>query len=222
MKGSKLRVCFLNSSNGGNFKFFHLSIKQNLIKNIELFLISNKDCKAKEYAIKNHIWYKQIKYERNYNNELLEYLNEINPDFIITTWSKIIDEETVKKYNGKLINLHYSLLPAFAGQTNLNPIKSAIERNCQYLGVTCHYVDEGVDTGKIISQSIFKNNLSFDEIANEIFKKGCLILLNSVIILSKRNDIIEICNNDKWDYAPNLFFNDNLFKENFWNELSTL
>ncbi len=216
-----MKICFLASGGGGNFKFFKMAIKENLIKNIELFLIADRECGSLDFAQDNGIYNKKINYKRSDNKELLQELEKINPDIIVTNWHKIIDEEVVKKYYGKLINLHYSLLPAFDGLIGIEPIKQAYEKNCQYVGTTCHYVDEGVDSGKIISQALVKTDIAIDEAIQEIFQKGCLILLNSIVKLSDE-EIIEISQNNKFEYSPNLVFDNKIFNDGFWKRLSEL
>lgn len=216
-----MKICFLASGGGGNFKFFKMAIEKNLIKNIELFLIADRECGSLNFAQDNGIYCKNINYKRSENKDLLLELEKINPDIIVTNWCKIIDEEVVKKYYGKLINLHYSLLPAFDGLIGIEPIKQAYEKNCQYVGTTCHYVDEGVDSGKIISQALVKTDISIDEAIQEIFQKGCLILLNSIAKLSDE-ETIEISQNNIFEYSPNLLFDNNIFDDEFWKRLFEL
>lgn len=216
-----MKICFLASGGGGNFKFLHLAIKLGIIKNIELFLIADRECGSLEYAKRNEIYCKKIEYKRTNNIQLLEELKKINPDIIVTNWHKIIDAEVVQKYNEKLINLHYSLLPAFDGLIGIKPIEKAYEKKCQYVGTTCHYVDEDVDSGKIISQALLKTDVPINEAVQKIFQKGCLILLNSIVNLCSE-EIIQKCHNDKFDFSPNLLFNDTVFNEIFWERLSKL
>lgn len=216
-----MKICFLASGGGGNFKFLHLAKELEIIKNIELFLIADRECGSLEYAMKSGIYNKKINYKRDNNIELLEELVRISPDIIVTNWHKIIDAEVVNKYQGKLINLHYSLLPAFDGLIGVEPIKQAYEKNCQYVGTTCHYVDEGIDSGKIISQALVKTDIAIDKAIQEIFQKGCLILLNSIAKLSDE-EIIEKSQNNKFEYSPKLLFNNKIFDDKFWKRLSEL
>lgn len=167
-----MKICFLASGGGGNFKFLHLSLALGIIKNIELFLVADRECGSLEYTKNTGIYNKKIEYKRTDNKQLLEELEKINPDVIVTNWHKIIDAEVVQKYSGKLINLHYSLLPAFDGFIGIEPIQKAYEKNCQYVGTTCHYVDEGVDSGKIISQALVKTDIPINEAIEKIFQKA--------------------------------------------------
>ena len=108
-----MKICFLASGNGGNLKFLYLVQRLGLIKNIELSVVADRECGSIDFANIRNIYSKVIKYKRDDNKELLFELENINPDIIVTNWHKIIDVEIVNKYQGKMINLHYSLLPAF-------------------------------------------------------------------------------------------------------------
>jgi phosphoribosylglycinamide formyltransferase 1 len=216
-----MKICFLASGGGGNFKFFKLAIEETIIKNIELFLIADRECASLDFAKKNNIYSKKINYKRRDNKELLQELEKINPAIIVTNWHKIIDEEVVKKYYGKLINLHYSLLPAFDGLIGIEPIKQAYEKNCQYVGTTCHYVDDGIDSGEIISQGLLKTDVSIEVAIQKIFEKGCMILLNCIVHLSNEK-IINKFQNDNFDFSPSLAFDNTVFDNEFWKRLSRL
>ncbi len=218
-----MKICFLASGNGGHFKFLYLLKNMGIINNIKLFVIADRECGSIKFAKNNNIYCKIINYSKKNNIELLRRLNEINPNVIITNWHKIIDEQTVKLYKGKMINLHYSLLPAFSGLIGIKPIKKAFEQNSQYIGATCHYVDEGVDTGKIISQyCLKKENIEIKQAIQYIFQGSNLILLNTLI---KKFDIevtIKKIKNDKYEYSPSLEFDDEIFNKNFWERLKSL
>ena len=209
-----MRLCFLLSGGGGNLKFFKTSIESNLIDNIELFAISDRDCPAIEYAKKKNMPAAIIKYTRDYNSELLGYLKKFNPDVIVTNWHKIIDSDVVETYAGKMINLHYSLLPAFPGLIGVEPIANAYIAGCQFVGATTHFVNNETDAGEIISQAVVKRKKDFDCTVNDVFRAGCLILLNSVLIFSgsKKNFRKDDC-----FYSPSLVFDKHKFNQKFWN-----
>ena len=216
-----LKICFLVSGGGGNMKFMHLAKKIHKLKDFELSVIADRDCASIEFAEKNNIQAKIVQYSRDNNKSLVDTLQAIGPDIIITTWAKIIDKYIVKKYLGKMINLHYSLLPAFAGQMGIEPIENAYKQNCQYVGVTCHHVDENVDTGEIISQAIVQTDIPIEHAVEEVFRKGCLILLNSIMIVSNQI-LLDPSENDQFHYSPRLTFDEALFDEAFWKKLSTI
>jgi len=88
----------------------------------------------------------------------------IDPDLIVLAgYMRIIGKALLDPYEGKIINIHPSLLPAFPGR---NGIRDALNYGVKILGVTIHYVDAGIDTGKIIDQACFKR--SGDESVKEI------------------------------------------------------
>ena len=68
---------------------------------------------------------------------------------ILAGFMKILSPNFISKYEDKIINLHPSLLPSFKGREG---IKDAFEYGVKVTGVTVHYVDSGIDTGKIIAQ----------------------------------------------------------------------
>ena len=68
---------------------------------------------------------------------------------------RIISPEFVKRYKNRIMNMHPALLPSFPG---LNAQRQAMRRGVKYSGCTVHFVDDGVDTGPIIVQSIVKVN----------------------------------------------------------------
>lgn len=214
-------VVFLASGGGGNFRFFHFALKKNLISEIKLSVIADRECGALDFArshdIENHL----IAYKRSAPEALNQILDSIKPDIIVTNWHKIIDEGTVAKYRGKFVNLHYSLLPAFVGLIGVEPIKRAYEQGCKFIGPTCHLVDEGVDTGKILSQAIFTTERPFEDAVNLMFRKGCLVLLSGIQQILGQNISTACAVGSDRSYSPQLGLDESLFNEKFWKELAT-
>lgn len=85
-----------------------------------------------------------------YEKEILQQLKEKQVDFIVLAgYMRLIGPTLLKAYEGKIINIHPSLLPAFPGK---DAIGQALAAGVKISGVTIHYVDEGMDTGPIIEQ----------------------------------------------------------------------
>jgi phosphoribosylglycinamide formyltransferase-1 len=85
-----------------------------------------------------------------YEAAMIELLDAEKIDLIILAgYMKIVGDTFLSKYKGKIINVHPSFLPNFAGSPHAIEESWAAKRG---LGVTVHFVDEGVDTGEIIAQ----------------------------------------------------------------------
>ena len=98
---------------------------------------------------------------------------------------RIISPQFIRKYKNKILNMHPALLPAFPG---LNAQKQAIEYGAKYSGCTVHFVDDGVDTGPIIIQSIVKINKNDTEetLTKKILKQEHKIYPEAVRLLAEK------------------------------------
>lgn len=80
--------------------------------------------------------------------ELFKYVESVNPDLVVSLgFMRILNSEFVTKF--KVINSHPSLLPKFPGA---HAVRDALAAGVPQTGCTVHWVDQGVDTGKIIAQ----------------------------------------------------------------------
>jgi phosphoribosylglycinamide formyltransferase-1 len=71
---------------------------------------------------------------------------------VLAGFMELLGEPFIRRFSGRMINVHPSLLPAFPG---LRPIEQALEYGVKQMGATVHFVDEGVDSGAIILQEAF-------------------------------------------------------------------
>ena len=87
---------------------------------------------------------------------------------------KILSKNFIKKFKGKIINIHPSLLPKYKG---LNTHKKAIENNDKFAGCSVHFVTAKLDSGKIIMQKKvkIKKNDTVISLAKKVLKKEHLI-----------------------------------------------
>jgi len=180
-----MKLIFLCSGNGGNLKLIKTYFESLNLGEV-VYVLSDRKCGANKYANDNRIPNKVISFKNEVesDNALIEIMGKFNPDFIITNIHRIISPKIVSVYSGKLINLHYSILPSFKGCIGMKSLQKALEINSQFVGSTCHYVNEELDCGEIISQSYFKvgDNIKIEQ---KMFKAGALTLLNGLLKLSK-------------------------------------
>ena len=213
------QIIFLASGGGGNMKFFHQAILNGIISDVRLSVIADRECGSIEYATRHGIDNHIVSYSRAAPGELVALLEDMKSDVIVTNWHKIIDESTVRQYSGRLVNLHYSLLPAFAGLIGVEPIKLAYEQGCKFIGPTCHLVNEGVDTGKILAQAIFTTERPIDEAISLMLRKGCLVLLSGIQNVLHENLVTGVGLSNE-SYSPKLTFDEGIFDEKFWEKVA--
>jgi formyltetrahydrofolate deformylase len=85
-------------------------------------------------------------------NRQLALLKEYQIDFIVLArYMQIVSGKVIDQYPNKIINIHHSFLPAFAGA---KPYHAAFERGVKIIGATSHYVTEELDAGPIIEQDV--------------------------------------------------------------------
>ena len=72
---------------------------------------------------------------------------------VLARYMQILSSEFVSRYHGRVINIHHSFLPAFAGG---DPYQQAYDRGVKIIGATSHYVTETLDEGPIIAQDVIK------------------------------------------------------------------
>ena len=90
--------------------------------------------------------------KREAEKKQLQLLKDFEVDFIVLArYMQIIPSEMIQAFSNKIINIHHSFLPAFAGA---KPYHAAYERGVKIIGATSHYVTEELDAGPIIEQDI--------------------------------------------------------------------
>ena len=157
-----LKLAVLVSGGGTNLQAIIDAIDSGKIKNtkIEVVISNNPNAYALERA-KNHgisavaLSPKTFKAREEFNVALLDKINEYNVDLIVLAGCLVnIPESIVNAYENRIINIHPSLIPSFCGvgYYGLKVHEAVLARGVKVTGATVHYVDAGVDTGKIILQ----------------------------------------------------------------------
>lgn len=88
-----------------------------------------------------------------YEREIVRRLDEKGIDLVcLAGYMRILSDELLGAYGGRIVNVHPSLLPAFKGA---HAIEQALEYGVKIFGVTIHWVDASLDGGRIIAQRAF-------------------------------------------------------------------
>ena len=174
----KINIAVFISSTGTNFKnLVQYSLKEQSKFKIKLVVSNNSNAKGLEYAKKFKIKKKIINYKNLINSEIriLNNLNKENINIIcLAGFMRILTANFIKKFKGKIINIHPSLLPKYKG---LNTHQRALDNKEKYSGCTVHFVNSRLDAGKIILQKkvkIFKNDTS-EKLSKRILKQEHLL-----------------------------------------------
>lgn len=133
------------------------------------------------------------------SNFIHNLLDRNNIDYLICFGDKILKSPLINSYKNKLINFHPSLLPAFKG---LNAINQALNYGAPFIGNSAHFIEEGIDTGKIIIQSAMPSNQfqSYEDLLELQFPLLKLILRDLLNYEVKEKDVfLELVNREK-DY----------------------
>lgn len=157
-----LRVAVLVSGGGTNLQAIIDAIKAGKITNtqIEVVISNNKNAYALERA-KNAgidaacVSPKDFENRELFNDALIAKIDEYKVDLIVLAGCLVVlPKKLIDKYEGKIINIHPSLIPAFCGTGyyGLKVHEEALKRGVKVTGATCHFVDDGTDTGPIIYQ----------------------------------------------------------------------
>jgi formyltetrahydrofolate deformylase len=84
--------------------------------------------------------------------ELSKLIDQYKPEFLVLAkYMRVLSSDFVGRFPHRIINIHHSFLPSFAGA---NPYNQAYERGVKIIGATAHFVTADLDEGPIISQSV--------------------------------------------------------------------
>ncbi len=169
--GSKkiLTAVFISGRGSNLNSLIKFSKKKSSPIKINLVISNTKKAKGLKYADINDIQRKIINFKKKSLAEMkvLSILNKKKIMFIcLAGFMKILSKKFISKFNGKIINIHPSLLPKYKG---LNTHLRVLQNNEKFSGSTVHYVNNKVDYGKIIMQK--KVKISKNETVYSLNKK---------------------------------------------------
>jgi phosphoribosylglycinamide formyltransferase-1 len=141
-------------------------------------IITDRECNAQKIAREHRIKLHEIFSQDNlvFSDALLKYCNEEKIDFIISFHIRLYTGDILQVYKHKIINFHLSLLPAFPG---LKAFENAIEHGVKVLGTTVHFIDNSIDMGIPIMQTLTPNdnNITVPERRHLLFVQQCKSLI---------------------------------------------
>lgn len=153
----KKKIAIFASGSGSNFEAIARACQQERINaEVAICVCDHPGAYVTQRALKMNIGVlefspKNFKSKADYEKAILDELLKLKIDFIcLAGYMRIIGETLLNSFEGRIVNIHPSLLPAFPG---VDAIGQALNYGVKVFGVTVHFVDKTLDGGKIISQS---------------------------------------------------------------------
>lgn len=157
-----LKIAVLVSGGGTNLQAIIDAKESGALPNVSIeCVISNKEGAFALTRAKNHgiegICIKPKDYESKeaYGDYMAGLLGRMGVELVVLAgFLVVLPANFIKAYEGRIINIHPSLIPSFCGDGfyGLKVHEAALQRGVKVTGATVHYVDEGTDTGPIILQ----------------------------------------------------------------------
>ena len=153
-------IAVLASGNGSNFQAIADAIKKGKLKaHLKLLISDNPEAYCLQRAAKARVKAfiadrRDFSGRKDFEEQIILKLRSEKIDLIILAgFMRLLSGEFIKKYRGRVVNIHPSLLPVFKGA---QAIKDAFDYGAKVSGVTVHFVDEEMDHGPIILQEPLK------------------------------------------------------------------
>ncbi len=200
----KVAVCV--SGGGTNLQAIIDKVNDGTITNTELVLVvSNKPgayalTRAKEAGIDTAVVEPKAYGSREeFGQAMIDTLNEKNVDLVVLGgYLVILPENLVRAFEGRMINIHPSLIPSHCGDGyyGLKVHESVLKRGNKVTGATVHFVDEGTDSGPIILQKAVEvlDDDTPETLQKRVMEQAEWVILPKAIDLIA-NDRITIVNN---------------------------
>jgi len=170
---SKLKIAIFASGAGSNALKIIQYFENNIHIKIDLIVSNNSNAYVLEIAKLYNIKAIVIKKINLINDELVNTLNINNINLVVLAGFLLqLPPNFIHIFNGKIINIHPSLLPKYGGKGmyGMNVHQAVKDAKDTKTGITIHYVNENYDEGEIILQKDVKVDLSdtIENIANKV------------------------------------------------------
>ncbi len=158
IKPKRLKLALMASGRGSNFEALSAAIdRKDLDAEIVIVISDKENALALDKARKRNIPAVYVNPRDfatfdKYEEHLVKILKEYDIDIVVLAgYMRLVGLTFLHNFKNRVVNIHPALLPAFKG---LHAQKQALDYGVKYTGCTVHIVDEGMDTGPIIMQSI--------------------------------------------------------------------
>lgn len=179
------RIAFLCSGGGGNLRFISEATGRGLLRDAMICgVVVDRECAAGLFAAQAGIPVARCSFRQEDDGDLEQVLAGMQPDIIISNVHKILSPGIVGRFDGRIINLHYSLLPSFGGLIGANAVQHALDYGARLVGATVHFVNANLDAGRPIVQAAFPATGEEDagKLMDTMFRVGCIALLSGIDI----------------------------------------
>mgnify|MGYP001558649625 FL=1 len=188
-----LRLGILASTNATDLQAVIDAISSKKLNAVISVVVSNKqDAYALERARKHNIKAVFIdskgKEREQYDKEIAKVLDENKVELILLIgYMRFLSPWFVNKYKNKIMNIHPSLLPKYAGGMDIDVHAEVLKNKEKVTGATLHFVDEGADTGPVIMQKEVKidKNETVDSLKAKVQKAEQEIIVKAIDLYDK-------------------------------------
>ena len=184
-----MKLTVLLSGSGTNFQAILNAIDQGKLSNVTIQkVIADRECQGINRAIDYNIPFTIVQ-RKNLENDLQKAIPSDTDLIVLAGFLSILPQSIIEQFPEKIINIHPSLLPKFGGKGmyGMNVHNAVIAAGEQESGCTVHFVNEGIDTGKIILQykvPVFKTDTA-EQLQKRVLKQEHLAFPKAIQHLAK-------------------------------------
>ena len=154
------KLAVFASGSGTNYEAIAQACADGRIQATVALLVCNKPGayvleRARRFGVETFVFNpKAYARKADFEREIADRMDELGIDLVcLAGYMRIVGEELLSRYKGRIINIHPSLLPSFKGA---HAVEDAVAYGVKVYGISIHWVDETLDGGKIIAQRAFE------------------------------------------------------------------
>jgi formyltetrahydrofolate deformylase len=150
-----------------------------------------------KFGVPFHYISHEGKTRQEHEEAILRTLAIYEPEYVILAkYMRVLTADFVNQFPNRVINIHHSFLPAFVGA---NPYRQAYERGVKIIGATAHYVDNDLDEGPIIAQSVKEVNhrqttadmaMEGSEVEKQVLSKALKLVFNDRVFIHGNRTVV--------------------------------